>query len=415
MPAGFTFLIACLTILAILLRPFRWPEYVFAVIGALILLLAGSLSPMAGLQAVARGGDVYAFLIGMMLLAECARREGLFDYLAAWALEHARGSARRLFAIAYGVGILTTVFLSNDATAVVLTPAIAAVTRQARVPALPYLFACAMVANAASFVLPISNPANLVVYGEGLPPLGAWIAQFLAPSAVAIAGSYAVLYLLFRRDLAHATPVGAVRPTLGRGGRIAALGLLGAALVLVLSSAAGIGLGLPTLAAGAIVAAFVTGRSAAAARALLWQISWGVLPLVAGLFVIVEAIFATAAPEQLLSLAQHWAASTPAAAAAVFGAAFALASNLFNNLPVGLIAASAHQAGGLPPHLTAAMLIGVDLGPNLSVTGSLATLLWLTALRRERVDVSAGQFLKIGLLTMPPALIAALAALIWLG
>ena len=118
------------------------------------------------LAAAGKGMDVYFFLIGMMLLAEVARKEGLFDWLAAWAVRHSHGSAKRLFLIVYVVGTIVTVLLSNDATAVVLTPAVYAATRAAKVEPLPYLFICAFIANAASFVLPISNPANLVVFGK---------------------------------------------------------------------------------------------------------------------------------------------------------------------------------------------------------------------------------------------------------
>src|SRR5258708_35761616 len=100
----------------------------------------------------------------MMLLAELARQEGLFDWLAALAVEHARGSPQRLFALVYAVGTIVTVFLSNDATAVVLTPAVYAATRAAGAAPLPYLFACAVIANAASFPLPISNPAKLRIF-----------------------------------------------------------------------------------------------------------------------------------------------------------------------------------------------------------------------------------------------------------
>lgn len=89
----------------------------------------------------------------------------------------------------------------------------------------------------------------------------------------------------------------------------------------------------------------------------------------------------------------------------------ALASNLMNNLPTGLIAGSALGIAHVPVNVNSAVLIGVDLGPNLSVTGSLATILWLTALRREDVHVSAGAFLAKGIMVMLPALIAALAGL----
>ncbi len=85
-----------------------------------------------------------------------------------------------------------------------------------------------------------------------------------------------------------------------------------------------------------------------------------------------------------------------------------------NNLPAGLLAGAAVQTAHVPDKVAGAILVGVDLGPNLSVTGSLATILWLTAIRREGEDVSFWAFLKLGLLAMPPALAAALAALLLL-
>jgi arsenical pump membrane protein len=99
------------------------------------------------------------------------------------------------------VGTLVTIFMSNDATAVVLTPAILTAVRKAKVSPLPYLFVCALIANAASFVLPISNPANLVVFYTGMPSLGTWLADFGVPSLLSIAVTFVVLHLLFRKEL----------------------------------------------------------------------------------------------------------------------------------------------------------------------------------------------------------------------
>ena len=122
-------LIAAATILAILIRPKNWPEAVWACLGALLLVITGLLSvPLAG-RAVAEGLDVYLFLTGMMLLSELARREGVFDWLAGLAVRASRGSQARLFGLIYIVGVAVTVFLSNDATAVVLTPAVYAATQ----------------------------------------------------------------------------------------------------------------------------------------------------------------------------------------------------------------------------------------------------------------------------------------------
>src|SRR6516164_11551706 len=193
--------VVALATAGVIIRPFRVPEAVWALAGVAALLLMGLLPVDDVIKGAARGIDVYLFLIGMMLIAELAQREGLFDYLAAFAVEHARGSPHRLFLLIYAVGILVTVLLSNDATAIVLTPAVYAATRAAGAAPLPYLLICAFIANAASFVLPISNPANLVVFGERMPQLAEWLRQFALPSIASIAVTYAVLRLTLRGAL----------------------------------------------------------------------------------------------------------------------------------------------------------------------------------------------------------------------
>src|SRR6202043_2764205 len=132
-----------------------------------------------------------------------------------------RGSAKRLFLIVYIVGAVVTVLLSNDATAVVLTPAVYAATRAAKVEPLPYLFICAFIANAASFVLPISNPANLVVFGQQMPPLLEWLRTFALPSLAAIVATFVALRLTQRRALDASVPGVASIAPLTRAGKLA--------------------------------------------------------------------------------------------------------------------------------------------------------------------------------------------------
>lgn len=130
----------------------------------MVLVIFGLLPWYDAAFAVGKVTDVYLFLTGMMLLSELARREGLFDFLAALAVRQSRGSASRLFLLAYAIGTVATVFMSNDATAVVLAPAVYAAARKAGAKPLPYLFVCTFMANPASFVPPISNPANLIIF-----------------------------------------------------------------------------------------------------------------------------------------------------------------------------------------------------------------------------------------------------------
>lgn len=375
-------------------------------LGAAALLACDLLDWRDALHAIAKGSDVYLFLIGMMLLSELARQEGLFDHVAARAVRMARGSASRLFALVYGVGIVVTVFLSNDATAVVLTPAVYAAARAAKAEPLPYLLVCAFIANAASFVLPISNPANLVMFAGHMPPLLAWLEQFALPSLLAVAITFAVLRATQIRSLSAEIVADVAIPPLSATGRWAAWGLFATALGLLLASSRGAALGLPTCAAGVLSTGAVTLHARKPPWKMLAAVSWMVLPLVAGLFVLVAALDHTGVTARLSDLlrAHGRIGFGP-------GIAVAVATNLINNLPAGLIAASVAATAQVPQAVTGALLIGVDLGPNLSITGSLATILWLAALRREGQHVGAWQFLKLGALVMPPALLAALIGL----
>jgi arsenical pump membrane protein len=395
----------------VIARPLRIPEYVWALTGAAVLVGLGLLSWRDAVTAAAKGTDVYLFLIGMMLLAEVARQEGLFDWLAAHAVRHAKGSARRLFLIVYAVGTLVTVFLSNDATAVVLTPAVYAAAVAARVEPLPYLFICAFIANAASFVLPISNPANLVIFGTHMPPLGQWLYQFLLPSIASILVTYTALRFTQRDALRQKTAEHLEMKPLSVGGKCVAIGIGLTAVALLAASALDRQLGLPTFAAGAAVAVVVLSIGRQSPWPVLRDVSWGVLPLVAGLFILVESVEQTGILRMLARTLHRAAAASPRETATVAGIIVAFASNLLNNLPTGLVAATVSQNADVPLQVTGGLLIGVDLGPNLSVTGSLATILWLIALRREGEAVTAWQFLKLGIIVMPPALLAALAVL----
>jgi arsenical pump membrane protein len=351
----------------------------------------------------------------MMVLAELARREGLFDWLAAYAVNHAAGSAKKLFLLVYCVGIIVTIFLSNDATAVVLTPAVYAAARRANAPPLPFLFICAFIANAASFALPISNPANLVVFGQRLPVLLTWLSEFGVASAISIIATYGVLYLTQRRHLLEPLSHQVDQPPLGASGRIVAGAIAVTAIVLLIASTAGWPLGFPTFLAGSGAWLLVSVMKRESPWPVLNKISWTVLPLVAGLFVLVQGVETTGVLAGLTHSLSAGAQQTPRETAALAGSLVAFASNAVNNLPMGLLAGTVAQGAHLPARVTGALLIGVDLGPNLSVTGSLATILWLVAIRREGEDVSAWKFLAVGSLVMPLALIASLGTFIALA
>jgi arsenical pump membrane protein len=183
-------------------------------------------------------------------------------------------------------------------------------------------------------------------------------------------------------------------------------------VVLLTASAMGWDLGLPTCVAALAITGVVSIRARSNPLRLAQEISWATIALVAGLFVLVDAVESVGA----LAVTQAWLARAqslgPGAGALVVSFAVGAANNLVNNLPLGLIAGATLQAAQVKGLMANAVLIGVDLGPNLSVTGSLATILWLLALRREKLDVSFWSFLKVGAVVMPIALLLAMGAAI---
>lgn len=404
-------IISLASILCMLLRPRGIAEAYWVCSGGVLLVLFRLIPVRQAAHAVYEGLDVYLFLAGMMILAELAREEHVFDWIADVAAQHAENSPARLFTLVYLTGTIVTALLSNDATAVVLTPAVLAVVRRARVQPKPYLLACALIANAASFVFPISNPANLVVFDQHMPPLMAWLSIFILPSLVSVLVTFFCLRWICRKDL-HGEFQGTLEPvSLSTEGKLALGGLLFAAIALIASSALGLSLGAPTCAAAIVALVVVVWRDRSIVRRVARGVSWSVLPLVAGLFVIVEALQNAGLLRVGLSGLQALSRVSTQSAKLMAAFAVALLSNGMNNLPVGLMSGAAIRHANESGIVAHALLIGVDLGPNLSVTGSLATILWLIALRRERVEISAWEFFKVGMGAMPLALAGALLAL----
>ncbi len=401
-------LIIAVSIVLMLIRPKNIPE-VYWIAGGVALLLALRLInlQLTG-RALAKSADVCLFLIGMMLLSELAREHGVFDWLSSVAIRRANGSCSRLFTLVYAIGTVVTVLMSNDATAVVLTPAILTAMRKAKVQPLPYLFVCAFIANAASFLLPISNPANLVVFHDAMPPLAKWLMAFGVPCLLSIAATYVIMRRIFRSELSerirHEVP--AIRLTNNGKLVVASVGMV--VVILLAASSRGADLGLPTCMAAVGMTAIVCIKEKSNPLILAREISWETLALVGGLFVMVDAMDAIGA----MNYTQQWLAEAQSmgsiAGKFVTGFGVGVANNLVNNLPLGLIAGSTLHVSHSSPAITDAVLIGVDLGPNLSITGSLATILWLIALRREQVDVSFWDFFRIGVVAMPVAMLASL-------
>src|SRR5256886_7975074 len=185
-------LITLLTLLGIMLRPWKVSEAITALTGAGLLLLLGLLSPAEALVTLLHDWNTFFFFLGMMSLAALAETAGLFDWLAVQAARLSGSSARHLFFNTFLLGSLISMLLSNDATALILTPIVYSLVTRLRLPVLPYMFACTFIADTASFLLPVSNPINILVLDAFGGGLGTFIRFLLLPTLFCVACNIAV-------------------------------------------------------------------------------------------------------------------------------------------------------------------------------------------------------------------------------
>jgi len=394
-------------------RPRGLPEAVAAVPAAALLLAVGALPLSAAGHVASRLGPTLGFLAAVLAIGHLCEREGLFAAAGRLLAGGARGRPLRLLALVFAVAAAVTVALSLDATVVLLTPVVLASAAAARLRPKPHVYACVHLANSASLLLPVSNLSNLLAFHQA----GIGFLHFGALMALPWAAAIGVEWVVFRRAFAGELALPAEPES--RSGDAAIPGPEGAprfAMGVVLATLAGFAVASPLGIEPALVAA--AGAVVLAVPALLVRrVSVGGLVRAASpgflLFVLgLGMIVATAQRHGLMDQVSHVVPSGAGLPALLGIAALAaLLANLVNNLPaiLILIPVLAASGGGAGPLLAA--LIGVNVGPNLTYTGSLATLLWRRHLRGADAEPEIGEFLRLGVATVPLALVVATAAL----
>jgi arsenical pump membrane protein len=386
-------------------RP-RWaPDWTVAAGGAVLLVVVGVLSVKGARDAIGQLGPTVGFLAALLVLADGCRRAGMFDALGAWMALGSRGRPRRLLAMVFLAAAATTAVLSLDATVVLLTPIVFATAARLRTNARPHVYACTHLANSASLLLPVSNLTNLLAFRASGLSFARFGALMALPWLVALAIEWLVLSRAFAGDLRRSEPRSAAkleRPELPAFAlAVVALTLAG----FVLSSLIGIA---PVWIAAAGAVAMVV-RERPDPKAVLLAAEPQFLVFVLGLGIIVRAASDHGLSTAIDALLPHGTALPALLLVAVVSAAVA---NLLNNLPATLIILPVAAVSG--PGAVLAMLVGVNVGPNLTYVGSLATLLWRRIVHAHDQETDMGEFTRLGLLTVPAALVACTLAL-WLA
>ncbi len=363
--------------------------------------LAGLLAILTGLLPLREAGDVTArvgpvlgFLVAVTVLAELADRAEVFDMAADRVARFGRGSVARLFLLVCLLGTATTVLLSLDTTAVLLTPVVLALAIRLQLAPLPFAMTAVWLANTASLLLPVSNLTNLLAADKLGRSATSYVTTMAFPAAAAVVVTVGVLWLRFRRELGGSYAVPDRREPADR-------------VLLYVSSLSCLAFG-PAVVAGVPAWAAATPAAAVTAAVYAWRrrsvlrlhlVPWRLVILTEGLFLVIEAAGRHGLDRLLndvIGSGGYWRVGSISAALA----------NAVNNLPAYLALERETSR-----HDLLALLCGVNIGPLILLWGSLATLLWRERCKARDVDVSAGEFARLGLVGVPLVLAAALGAL----
>ncbi|HEY7009265.1 MAG TPA: SLC13 family permease [Jatrophihabitantaceae bacterium] len=393
------------SLLVAIARPFGLGEAVVAVPGAALLVVTGVVDGDTALDRIREIGPTVGFLAAILVFGHLCAEAGVFEYLGARAAAISAGRPRRLLAVVVALAAAVTAVLTLDATVVLLTPVVLSTARRVAVAPRPHAYACTRLANSGSLLLPVSNLTNLLAFGASGLPFGRFAALMLLPWLVACAAEWTGLRTFFRHDLPDDAAQQQPRPVAAPRYALAVLAIT--VIGFVVASSFGASPAWAALGGCALLLVPRVRRRDVSVPRLVDEASPGFCLFVLALAVIVEAVTRHGLGDVLEQLMPDGSGLADLLGAAVLGAVLA---NLVNNLPATL--ALVPLAAGQPA-LMLAMLVGVNVGPNATYAGSLATMLWRRLLPDD-AKPEAGEFHRFAALTVPVIVVLATLAL-WAG
>ncbi|BBX55222.1 Arsenical pump membrane protein [Mycobacterium shottsii] len=385
-------------------RPRGWPEAVAAVPAAGILIAMGAISPQQAAAQVSGLAGVVAFLGAVLVLAKLCDDEGLFEAAGA-AMARSSRSSHGLLGQVFVVAALITAALSLDATVVLLTPVVLATVRRLRTPVRPYAYATAHLANAASLLLPVSNLTNLLAYRGADISFTKFTLVMTLPWLLAIAAVYVIFRWFFARDLVAERN----REHVGPPPRPPVFVLVVVGLTLVgfaTAESLGVAPAWAALAGASVLAVRSLRHRHTSVIEIARSANVSFLVFVLALGVVVQAVMLSGIADKMSAVVPSGSGLT---ALLVIATVAALLANVVNNLPATLVLMPLVAGNG--PAAVLAVLIGVNIGPNLTYVGSLSNLLWRRVLRQHNVEAGVSEYTRLGLCTVPVALVAAVIGL----
>jgi arsenical pump membrane protein len=401
--------LAAVLLLAVLgcavIRPWGWPEAIVAVPAAGLVIVTGAISLEHARAEAQRLGPVIGFLAAVLVLAQLCDDEGLFHACGAWMARTSARRPRRLLVQVFAVAAVITAVLSLDATVVLLTPVVFATAARLGARPKPHVYACTHLSNTASLLLPVSNLTNLLAFAATGLSFTRFAALMALPWLVAIGTEYVV----FRRFFAADLDAGAHAPPSTEPPEVPVFALVTVVCTLagfVLTSAFGLNPAWAALAGASVLAVRALAQHRTTVATVLRAAALPFLAFVLALGIVVRAVVDNGLATALHHLIPN---GTTLPALLAITALAAVLANVINNLPAVLVLLPLTAPAG--PGAALAVLLGVNIGPNLTYAGSLATLLWRRIVREHDTDVDLGEFTRLGLAAVPAALVLAVVSL----
>ena len=420
MDAAIATLLLLMTLVLVLVRPRGLPAALPAAIGGLLVLTLQLVSLHQAWEIIRFAQDALVFLIGMMIISAIVERAEFFEWCAMLAARAGRGSVRRLYLFIFLIGTLITATLSLDATAIVLTPIVYAMAVRLKLRPLPFMFACGFIANTASLFMPISNLTNLLIYRAlDFSVLRFSLIMFI-PAVAAVATNAALFSYIFRFELIghYAPSPEPFRPANRAFFRLSVVALVFVLVAIFAASIVHVPIGPIALAGGIVLLVVTRARGWAPISATLRAVSCDLIVLVLGLFLVVQAVENTLLAGLFTDALHALAPGDSFFQLLSLALGSTLGANLINNIPMTIVASSALrpalEAGTMHPATGYAALLGTNIGPNLTITGSLATLIWLSIVQGRGLSITARQYLRLGIVATPLILFSAVCGL-WLS
>jgi arsenical pump membrane protein len=386
-------------------RPWGWPEAVVAVPAAVVVVATGAISLDHAAAEAARLGPVIGFLAAVLVLAQLCDDDGLFHACGAWMARGAAGRPRRLLVQVFVAASVITAVLSLDATVVLLTPVVFATAARLGARPKPHVYASTHLSNTASVLLPVSNLTNLLAFASTGLSFTRFAALMAPPWLVAIGAEYVVMRRFFATDLDAGAQASKVREP-GEVPTFALVTVLCTLAGFVVTSALGVNPAWAAAAGAGVLAVRALARRRTTPTALVRAASLPFCAFVLALGIVVRAVLDNGLAGALGHLVPGGTGLAALLGIAVLAAVLA---NVVNNLPAVLVLLPLTAPAG--PGAVLAVLLGVNIGPNLTYAGSLATLLWRRIMREHDTDVELGEFTRLGALTVPAALLLGVVAL----